>query len=85
MFTISGQGHTFGSVLQDVCMRDRKELGIRSVGYFETHPLEDRIVVRVDMPETVDVESCDHDTIISKMRAHCVRELERFRSAHGRI
>lgn len=77
-FTLSEQGHTFGSVLQDLCMRDREQLAIESVGYYETHPLEDRIVVRVVLsPE--EFKRVDSEQLISKMRAHCVRELERFR------
>jgi len=85
LFTISGQGHTFGSVLQDVSMRDREQLGIRSVGYFETHPLEDRIVVRVDLPEGRSVEDCDHDALIASMRTQCVLELEAFRDGNGSL
>lgn len=82
VFTVSGQGHTFGSVLQDICMRDRKALGIQSIGYYETHPLEDRIVVRVDLsPETA--ELVDHEQLMSKMRAHCSRVLEKFRVESG--
>lgn len=72
---IMQQGHTFGSVLQDLCLLNAADLGIRSVGYYETHPLEDRIVVRVDLSEPC--ADVDADDIISKMRVLCAREIER--------
>lgn len=89
--TVHGQGHTFGSVLQDVCMRDRAALGIRSVGYYETHPLEDRIVVRVDVAHdaahdapphvaNASADGVDAADLFARMRAHCARVLEAFRA-----
>lgn len=80
VFTVSGQGHTFGNVLQDLCMLDREALGINSIGYYETHPLEDRIVVRVDMPGGEEESGgTDPAVLISKLRVHCVHMLERVR------
>lgn len=84
VFTVSGQGHTFGSVLQDICMRDRDQLGIRSIGYFQTHPLEDRIVVRIDVAGT-DSARLEHDALFSKMRAHCARELEQVKGRMAEV
>ena len=75
--TFASQGHTFGSVLQDVCMRDREVLGIRSIGYYETHPLENRIVVRVELAD--ESVTIDPEEIVARMRAHCARVLESFR------
>ena len=77
LYTIQGHGHTFGNMLQDICMHDRQALGIRSIGYFETHPLEDRIVVRVDMPGGAsEAESADPDDLMAKMRVHCTKYME---------
>lgn len=48
-YLITNQGHTFGSVMQSVCMDRLDELGISVMGYYETHPLERKIVVRVKL------------------------------------
>lgn len=83
VFTISGQGHTFGNVLQDLCMNGREELGIRSIGYYETHPLEDRVVIRVDFGESPDerAASADAQEVITKLRAHCLAKIEGVRDS----
>jgi DNA-directed RNA polymerase subunit L len=76
-FTVSGQGHTFGSVLQDLCMTSRDKLGIASIGYFETHPLEDRIIVRVELPGgSAEAETTNAADLLAKLRVHCVRCIE---------
>ena len=86
-FTIHKQGHTFGSVLQALCMRDRAELAIKSVGYYVPHPLETDIVVRVALldsaskPNANDGGGGEKDSggdlceLFSRMRAHCARKI----------
>ena len=78
---VHDQGHTFGSVLQDVCMRDRPALGLRSIGYYETHPLENRIVVRVDVQQ--EGANVNAEDVFARMRAHCARALDAFRTGAG--
>ena len=73
-FTIHKQGHTFGSVLQEVCMRDRQTLGITSVGYFIAHPLENTIIVRVAMGDEtskMQADNYDYGALFARMRVHC--------------
>jgi DNA-directed RNA polymerase alpha subunit len=77
--TVHKQGHTFGSVLQEVCMRDREALGIASVGYFITHPLENTITVRVALAEVgpgMQSEDYDHGALFARMRVHCARHVQ---------
>ena len=77
-FTIHKQGHTFGSVLQEVCMRDRQTLGITSVGYFIAHPLESTIIVRVacgDAKTSMQAEDYDYGALFARMRVHCANHV----------
>lgn len=77
-FTIHKQGHTFGSVLQEVCMRDRQTLGITSVGYFIAHPLESTITVRVALNESAEgtqAHHLDYSALFARMRVHCARHV----------
>ena len=85
LYTLGGQGHTFGSVLQDLCMMDREKLTISSIGYFETHPLEDRIIVRVDLPGGASAaESTNAADLLAKLRVHCVHCIETHMSSTTR-
>lgn len=51
-FSVPGEGHTFGSVLQSVAVDEAEGLGLTSVGYFEPHPLDPRIVVKARTMDT---------------------------------
>lgn len=74
-YTLQRQGHTFGSVLQEICMRDKDDLGIRALGYYESHPLEAVITVRVSIDSSTD-KVMPPETLFSKLLAHCARYLE---------
>jgi DNA-directed RNA polymerase subunit L len=75
-FTVKGQDHTFGSILQDVGMAKREEIGIRSIGYFQPSPLHDSIVVVV---ETDQDSVCAE--VFSKLRSAALREIEKGKEA----
>ena len=74
VFAVAKQGHTFGSVMQEVCMKDKAELGIVSIGYYIMHPLEEKIVVRVALADE-DRELVDPDALFSRLRVHCANYL----------
>ena len=75
VFTVHSQGHTFGSVLQEICMRDRCVLGIESIGYYLTHPIESTIVFRVALPGGKSEDTGDHAALFSRMRVHCAEHI----------
>ena len=78
LFAISGQSHTFASVFQDICMRDRERLKIKAIGYYVVHPLEERVIMRVEMPGgPAEAEAVVPDDLFAKLRVHCAGELKK--------
>jgi DNA-directed RNA polymerase subunit L len=76
-YTVSAEGHTFGSVLQSAIVDHADALGILSAGYFEPHPLDPHIALKVRFAEPPDMaasafeDMCAtaHDRVLEAARA----------------
>lgn len=79
-YMVHNQGHTFGSVLQDICIDNQEEIGLDSIGYYQPHPrmlsTEDKIIVRV-VPNL----DGDPDEIFSRMKVACSKVTEELEYA----
>lgn len=65
-FSVQGEGHTFGSVLQSVVVDNADAMGVASAGYFEPHPLDPRIVIKVRTADAAPVRT-DPDALFREM------------------
>jgi DNA-directed RNA polymerase subunit L len=57
--TIHNEGHTLGNMLQSMTYNNhvRKAADVTYVGYYQSHPLEDQIVLRIKTKEVMDKDA----------------------------
>lgn len=80
-YEIRGKGHTFGSVFQDICSKNKDQLDIASIGYYLSHPLDDKVVVHVT-PRNAPVSKINHREMMSLLKVRCVRAIDELKEKH---
>jgi DNA-directed RNA polymerase subunit L len=80
-FTIEGEDHTLGGVLQSTAVDHGDELGLVSTGYFKPHPLEPRISVLVKSAAAV----ADPGALLTRICLLCVQRVAALEAAFAKV